>query len=756
MNMPSRCRYTSMQRRAEKRERGSLLVQFAVMLSVLVAILGVVDIGYMYYAKRDLQRIADLAALEAAGAIQRSSEGDTEKACKDAGKKSIFENWPVPVGRVASLEEVVCGNWSSSLPGPRHFSKNGALNAAHVLLQGRSPTFFPGNWSRLVTAEAIAKTDIPVAAFSVESQLAQFNKKSPLGMVLSTVGLSADQLTLLDSQGLAKVAITPAGLLELLGVDLGVGGLTALTPQGVAKLENLTLLNVLDASLEAVQDQTLQLQLDALVQDLLKVKVGGVRLVDMKMMQGINDPNGLFAFLSLGSDAAPDNAALNVNLGVGELLKTAIGVGLNGHAVDVPNLNLLGLIQVQASVVEPPSIAVGGEGVKAKTSQVRLTINIDSKNLLILGPLLDAGGKGLRIHLPISIEAVSAEGVLNKLHCTEAPPKMDVEVTSRVARISIGNPGEAMITVAGVERVFGAIRANLLQQPEPELLEGLLVGEYELLSKGQPRYEDYWTLPNQLALGDTLESLTSAVFALLSGINSPPALPSGWEVPPMNYGNATEVRTKQIETLVSSYLEETKVNGFYNVDAASKLVLNGRAETADKPALDKLLTSNFSFPNAIPVSCLLGSCPTSAWKTGSFEDAFHSYTSVPYGVLDVVGIPTLGNGFQSCAGLLSSLLNWNGCVKHNLNKLVQDHYGYANLSSSGSILSALNGAGAGVACPGALCVLLKPVLESIKWLLNGLGTQLLAPLVNSVLGVELGRVNVRPIHIQCGTAQLVF
>ncbi|MBQ0131526.1 MAG: pilus assembly protein, partial [Comamonas sp.] len=45
--------------------RGSILVQFALLLMVLVVMLGVVQIGYLYYVKRDLQRMADAAALEA-------------------------------------------------------------------------------------------------------------------------------------------------------------------------------------------------------------------------------------------------------------------------------------------------------------------------------------------------------------------------------------------------------------------------------------------------------------------------------------------------------------------------------------------------------------------------------------------------------------------------------------------------------------------------------------------------------------------
>src|SRR5258706_3066885 len=62
-----------------RRQGGSLLVQFALLGSVLFLLLGVVDLGYMYYAKRDLQRIADLAATQAAQAI--NAERSNRAAC---------------------------------------------------------------------------------------------------------------------------------------------------------------------------------------------------------------------------------------------------------------------------------------------------------------------------------------------------------------------------------------------------------------------------------------------------------------------------------------------------------------------------------------------------------------------------------------------------------------------------------------------------------------------------------------------------
>ena len=84
----------SVPRPRTRRQGGSLLVQFALLGSVLFLLLGIVDLGYMYYAKRDLQRIADLAATQAAQTI--NAERSNRAACVTAGEDSITANWPVP------------------------------------------------------------------------------------------------------------------------------------------------------------------------------------------------------------------------------------------------------------------------------------------------------------------------------------------------------------------------------------------------------------------------------------------------------------------------------------------------------------------------------------------------------------------------------------------------------------------------------------------------------------------------------------
>src|SRR5690554_6157844 len=138
----------------------------------------------------------------------------------------------------------------------------------------------------------------------------------------------------------------------------------------------------------------------------------------------------------------------------------------------------------------------------------------------------------------------------------------------------------------------------------------------------------------------------------------------------------------------------------------------------------------------------------------NLHSSFPCYTSIPYGVLDIVGIPTLGKGYLSCAGLLSSLLNWNNCVEHNLAKLLKDKPDSINVSDNGDGQSLANPNSNEITCSGALCILLKPVLALLKPILNGIGALLTTILANA-LGLELGRTDVTVHAISCGTPQLV-
>lgn len=737
---------------APQKQRGGILVQFALLTGVIFSMLGVVDLGYMYYAKRDLQRIADLAAIEAVQGIDLQTP-NSSVSCQVAGTGSIENNWPSPV--TPTTKTVTCGEWSTKkYAAPRYFQGDTTpLNAAHVILQGESPRLIPGPWSRSIRVEAIAQRSEPTAAFQVGSQLLNLDKDAPLGRLLTLVGLDASKLSVLDSGGLANAKISPSGLLKALGVDLGIEGLSVLTPDQIVNLSSLTLLQILNASLEVISDNTLKADLTAVIDVIKDLKIDGVRLLDLKVpLLGDSSAGtpGIFTFISLGKDTSPSGAALQAQVGVGDILKTAIMIGANGHTLAIPELNVLNLVQASLTVVEPPTIGTGPIGTMANSSQVRLNLDIDSNRLPLLGPLLSTI---FRINLPIKIDGVSADATLDALYCPDPSrdnqPAMGLGVDSRVAKITIGHtdklatdPENVLIKTPLSLQVRGPITTKVLADHDD--IDHLIKDESD------------WTRENRLFLGDTVGALLDTIFNLLGGIFSPPIISSDWTGMSTS-GNAEDALNAQLQMLAKTYLEKTKVNGFYNVDAATALMLNGQGVAGEEGAMGKLVTGNFSFNNAIPVSCVLAICPTSSWTTGTFSQAFKAYTSVPYSVLDLVGVSTLGNGYYSCSGLLSSLLAWNSCVLGNLSNLLKLHSDKVNLTDSNALVNSLkNTSTNNVTCSGALCVLLQPILKPIKSILNLLGSALLSPLLTKVLGLELGRSEVKALDINCNSAQLVY
>jgi uncharacterized membrane protein len=744
-------------------QAGSILVQFSLLAAVLVLMLGVIDMGYLYYAKRDLQRIADLAAMEAAQKI--NADHSNKAQCVSAGETSINDNWPSPITRNTTQTQVVCGNWNPQAPGRensggRYFdATQGTLNAAYVTVAGQSPTFFPGPWNRNMVAEAIAMRNESVAAFQVGSQLLRFNKDTPLGSLLGLVGLDVGLLTLLDSQGLANAKISPAGLLQALGVNLGIDQLRALSPEGVASLGSVTLLNLINASISAVTDNALAVQLNA-----LKTRIVDLGLSTLQIPLGsLDDQKGLFAFINAGRKD-PLQAAMDVQLGVGDILKTAIAIGANGHALQANQLDIAGLIKGRLTIVQPPTIAVGPVGTQGYSAQIRLNLDVDTDQLL--GGLLKTLVKdilGTQVKLPIAVDITNATGTLTGLQCTNSPPTMDLSVKSSILNACVGKMDPAnklscekglqddqLITLLHLPVLSGKLWVPALEYTDATTGLGMEPGH------DNPADPD-WSKTNRstgvnaLQLGDTVDKLVTGLLNLLSGLLQPPS----------SAASAADLTSR----LLDSYLDASKVNGLYNVASVTNLLLNGKGSVGDKDYMPPLLKSNFTFNNAIAVTgldkCglagLLAACPSSTWPSGSFSAALNSYTSVPGGLLDVLGLSTFDNGYQSCAGLLSSLLNWNGCVKRNLNKLLADHPTQVNtISPNSPELQSLLNRDNSLTCNGALCTLLKPLITTVlKPILNGVGT-LLTGVLKDTLGLEVGRTDIKALSIGCDTAQLVF
>lgn len=382
------------------RQTGSVIVPAAAALLVGLVLLGAAQLGQNFYAKRDLQNAADLAALAGAQSLGAGDELGCREAQRMAGVSLRSQEGSPAAGLAGDGVDVLCGQWDGgSEDMAQRFTPGLPARAVQVRLSYQAPSLFPFLSPASIDAVATANTSEPIATFSVGSRLLSLKKNGLVYQLLKGVGLSVDDLRILDSDGLVNTSITPSGLLKALGlpatVIAGVG-----TPDELARLEQLTLADVLQASLDVLdQQRTLGLDVGAL-QDFIRILLGvGALDVPIKLF----GDGGILAVV----DGVDPLSALNVKLDVLQLLGTAVVVanGQNLIKLDLAALPLgdLSPINAKLQIVEPPSIAVGGVGATANSAGIRLYVKVDV-------PLVIA-----RIKLNLIVEASQAQARLENV-----------------------------------------------------------------------------------------------------------------------------------------------------------------------------------------------------------------------------------------------------------------------------------------------------------------------------------------------------
>ncbi|WP_218618847.1 hypothetical protein, partial [Pseudomonas aeruginosa] len=200
----------------------------------------------------------------------------------------------------------------------------------------------------------------------------------------------------------------------------------------------VTLGSLLDAIVTAAgQNQLLSTNL-ALLQA-IQAKLG---LSNLNVQLGsLTGEGGLFA--QIIAPGGTGQSALNIGVNALDLIFTSIGVATSGHAIQTGlNINLLSLAQIttQVSVIEPPSIAIGGIGAKAYPAQVPTYIRVTTTNGL-LGSLLSGL---IKLDLPIMIDLVNGSGELTNMCKPElknaaGQDRANILVNSSLLRMCVGN-----------------------------------------------------------------------------------------------------------------------------------------------------------------------------------------------------------------------------------------------------------------------------------------------------------------------------
>ncbi|SLM23045.1 TadG family pilus assembly protein [Stenotrophomonas indicatrix] len=706
------------------RPRGGMSVTMMLVMIALLAMLGLIEIGFLFWAKRDAQKVVDLAALAGAQRLDlcRPDNADNSAARQNALAQNTFP------GQV----QIQCGNWNATRGTADHFSPSvdagNPRNAVRVIAErGVLPFFGQNSGLPTLRVQAVAKRSEPTAVFAVGSQLLRTNGNSPLMATLRLVGLDVTNATILSYDGLAQATVTPSGLLAALGIpvtaDLSVADFNRLL-----SVNRISLAQLVNATATVVGRETaVGVQLQALS------NLVGTRL-DINQLNILlgsqNGGGGLFAQV-----ISPDGtigSALESRVNVLDLVTAAISIANDGNGVQVQGLNLLG-IDVKAGVVEPPSIAIGGVGARAYNAQVRLMVDVDSDRLFAIGPLLNL--LGTRLHLPLHVDVANAMGTLTSIQCGAAPPTATVQVDSSVLRACVG-------------KVNAADRFS-----KSNVCDATLQNEQLLKLLGQPLINDKVTLPaltstqsltlaagqtgstriNPLAVGTAVSDLVNELLRVLSGMLSSP-----------KQGMSANDTAK---ALADRYLQAAfPSGGRYNVDQVIPLLRDG------DPSRNLAALGNWTVTKGVPKPCLIGL--STCWEDGSVWAGYRAtVTGQGLGLLDgLLGSLVGGLLINRCDSLLGNLIDYNGCVRTNLASYIQTApAGFLDGQNGGGVTTPGNN----VTCSGLLCALLNPVLAALKPVLNSVGT-LLTNTLASLLGLELGRTDVSMQSIQCSSAQLVF
>ncbi|WP_186009843.1 TadG family pilus assembly protein [Burkholderia gladioli] len=441
-----------------RRERGAFAVMTLIFLAAAISILGVIDIGNAFFQRRDLQRIADMAALAGAQRLDNACAQAPVTATAAATKNGLNTG-------AGDTITVGCGRWDPSVnAAPSYYVPAASvgtgssnpnalqLNGVQVKLTRQVRHFFVGPTQTVRASSTARATAIDV--FSVGATLAQLggtscsgtpaSSSANPGLVNGLLGAllgskSGLNLSLVSYQALACTNVRLADIAAAAGVGT-IDQLLAL---------NLSLSQFLKLTANALQQTSvvnanLQASLGAL-QAMISANVNGGNL-------NLGGPNGLLNIALANTQSA---ATATVSLLDLIMVGAEVANSNNAVAVNIPSVSLGGLTgtQLQVQIISPPSIGIGEGGINPATGQWRtqastaavglyLLVDLGLKQVPIVGPLLQLVGVNVDVTLPLYLQVGTGKAVLNSTQCaqTAAASTATITATPGVANLCIGTP----------------------------------------------------------------------------------------------------------------------------------------------------------------------------------------------------------------------------------------------------------------------------------------------------------------------------
>lgn len=375
-------------RRRAAGERGAILVlsTVGVVVAVIAAALAV-DLGRLASDKRDDQKVADLAALDASR--------DLSQACaraKASASANGFPNLDCTDPANNSTEDVVIGRMSVG-----GFAPDPGGDAVQVKVASPFKPAFPFvTGPSAVSVKGVAGVRNP-ASFSLGSGVASIdtNRSTLLNkvvgqMLCSAVCATGDaELSLVNWQGLVTARLS----LQALQTSLANAGFSVGTVSQLLSA-NMTLSQLYAATASALT--TGGDTADANIFNVLTVKATSTAQITLGKMIHVQQ--------------GAENAALGTSIGLLPLVTGSAEVANGNHTIDVPDAGVtvsgVTSTRLRMTVIEPPVIFVGYFGdAGVSTAQVNLTVT-PTLNLAI--PLVAT----VTGNLPIVLNGGSATAAL--------------------------------------------------------------------------------------------------------------------------------------------------------------------------------------------------------------------------------------------------------------------------------------------------------------------------------------------------------
>ncbi|MBI6898256.1 hypothetical protein JET64_15770 [Pseudomonas putida] len=350
----------------------------------LVFMLLTVDSGRLYLEQRKLQRIADMAALEAAehGGVCSGSGPQASALARTAATR----NGHSPLNPLIAS----CGYLRTGIDNLRTFTADNVRNEAiKVEVSNVVVTSVAGGVYALVQGGAIARTTTlrasavaaspgpPQAMLSIRTTLLQVSsmQSAVLNALLKAIGANT-QLSVLGWQGIADTQLNLLSYTDALSTELHLD---------LGDYQQLL-------SLETTTEKLLDVAVKVLQQSGATAQVTGNLLT---LAADLTGPITLGELLNLQTGTV--QAGLDANVQLLQLVQAMIQVAAKRQAVnaEIP-INALGLVngRVYLKVIDPQQTSAAGDPrtdeLRVHTAQIRALVSLDLPLLSGIAGLLNA------------------------------------------------------------------------------------------------------------------------------------------------------------------------------------------------------------------------------------------------------------------------------------------------------------------------------------------------------------------------------